>query len=203
MSADPSITHWLERLRQGDPAAADVLFRAYFERLVRLTRAHLSNQVRAAGDEEDVALAALDSFFRGAAAGRFPSLQDREDLWRLLLTISICKARDLANRERRQRRGSGQVVRAVDLLDLPGEPGADLDRLAGPEPPADVVACFAEEVRERLAQLPGEDLRRVALARLEGDSVAEVANRLGVSRRAVERKLRLIRQFWHQSGPSE
>ena len=31
-----------------------------------------------------------------------------------------------------------------------------------------------------------------------GDTVAEAASRLGISRRAVERKLRLIRQIWQE-----
>jgi DNA-directed RNA polymerase specialized sigma24 family protein len=199
MSQDISVTRWLCRLRDGDAAAAEVLFRAYFERLVRLARVHLSPVVTRAADEEDVALSALDSFFRGAAAGRFPRLDDRHDLWRLLLTITLYKVRDLANRERRQRRGGGQVVAAADLLDLLGESDADLDRLTGPEPPPDLVVCFADEVRYRLAGLPGDDLRRVVLARLEGDTVPEVARRLGMSQRAVERKLRLIRQLWQSA----
>jgi DNA-directed RNA polymerase specialized sigma24 family protein len=198
MSQDVSITHWLERLRQGDSAAAGVLFRVYFERLAHLARAHLSQSVRRAADEEDVALAALDSFFRGVKAGRFVDLHNREDLWRLLLTITLFKAHDQANRESRLRRGGGRTVPATDLLDLLGEPGADLDRLAGPEPPPDLVASFAEEVRRRLEQLPGDDLRGVALARLEGDTVAEAATRLGISKRAVERKLCLIRQLWQE-----
>ena len=67
----------------------------------------------------------------------------------------------------------------------------DLDRLTGPEPPPDLAAAFADEVRQRLAELPGDDLRRVALARLEGDTVAEAATRLAVSRRVVERNLPL------------
>ena len=32
-------------------------------------------------DEEDVALSAFDSFCRGAEQGRFPRLDDRDDLW--------------------------------------------------------------------------------------------------------------------------
>jgi DNA-directed RNA polymerase specialized sigma24 family protein len=198
MPPEVSATHWLERLRQGDSAAAEVLFRAYFDRLTQLARAHLKQSVRRAADEEDVALAALHSFFRGVQAGRFPNVQDRTDLWRLLLSITLCKARDLANRETRQRRGGGQTVSATDLFDLLGEAGADLDCFAGPEPPPDLVAVFAEEVRGRLVQLPGDDLRNVALARLEGDTVAEAAQRLGISQRAVERKLRLIRQIWQE-----
>jgi hypothetical protein len=33
MAADVSVTRWLEQLRAGKPAAAEVLFCAYFERL--------------------------------------------------------------------------------------------------------------------------------------------------------------------------
>jgi DNA-directed RNA polymerase specialized sigma24 family protein len=199
MSQDVSVTRWLEQLRAGNAAAAEPLFRAYFERLVRLARQHLARDVVRAADEEDVALAALDSFFRGVAAGRYPSVRDRTDLWRLLLTITLGKARDLARHEGRQRRGGGQVTPAADLDDLLAEPGADLDRLAGPEPPPDLAVSFAEQVRRRLRLLPGDDLRRVALARLEGDTVAEVARRLGCSQRAVERKLRLIRRIWQEA----
>jgi DNA-directed RNA polymerase specialized sigma24 family protein len=195
MSQDVSITNWLERLRNGDIAAAGPLFRAYFERLACLARVHLTRSVRRVADEEDVALAALHSFFRGVKAGRFPDLQDRHDLWRLLLTITLFKARDLANRESRQRRGGGATVVATDLLDLFG----NLDHLTGSEPPPDLVVSFADEVRHRLQQLPGDDLRQVTLARLEGDTVSEVATRLGMSQRAVERKLRLIRQFWQEA----
>ena len=202
MSSDVSVTRWLELLRQGDAQAAEVLFRAYFQRLAVLARAHLSPAVRRPADEEDVALMALASFFRGVAAGRFPRLQDRHDLWRLLLVITLFKARDLARRERRQLAGGGRVSTAADLVDLLGGPGEDLDRLAGPEPPPDLAVSFAEQVRHRLAQLPGDDLRQVALARLEGCTVAEVAERLGLSRRAVERKLSLIRQIW-QDGFGE
>jgi DNA-directed RNA polymerase specialized sigma24 family protein len=199
MPNDVSVTRWLARLRQGDAHAAEVLFRAYFERLVRLARSHLRQDVRRAADEEDVALSALNSFFRGVAADRFPRLQDRHDLWRLLLTITLFKVRDLVNREHRQRRGGGRIVTAVDLFDLLDEPGDDLDRLTSPDPPPDLVVAFADQCRHWLEQLPGDDLRRVALARLEGDTVAEAAERLGISWRAVERKLRLIRQIWHDA----
>jgi DNA-directed RNA polymerase specialized sigma24 family protein len=189
-------TGWLERLRGNDRAAADVLFRTYFERLVQLARQHLAATVRRAADEEDVALSALNSFFRGVASNCFPDLHDRNDLWRILLTITLCKARTLARHEQRQRRGGGQVTREADLLNPEGEPGASLDALIGTEPPPDLVACFAEQVRHLMEQLPGDDLRDVARARLEGDSVSETAQRLGLSQRAVERKLRLIRQCW-------
>ncbi len=196
MSSDLSVTSWLERLRAGDAAAAGKLFQVYFERLIRLARAHLSPVVRRAADEEDVALSAFNCFVRAAEAGRYPDLHNRHDLWRLLLTLTLHKARDLANWERRGKRDARRAIREVDLLDLAGQPDAGLDGLVGPEPPPDLVVSFAEQVRQRLTQLPDDDLRRVALARLEGHSVAEAAVILGLSRRTIERKCKLIQQFW-------
>ncbi len=196
MTSDPSVTSWLERLRAGDDLAANKLFQIYFERLVHLARAHLSRAVCRAANEEDVAQSAFISFFRGAADGRFSDLHNRDDLWRLLFTLTLRKARDLANRERRKKQDARRTIREVDLLDLVGQPGAGLDGLASPEPPPDVVVSFTEQVRQRLAQLPGDDLRRVALAHQEGHTVAEIATLLKWSRSKVERKLRLIREIW-------
>ncbi|MGA7497553.1 MAG: ECF-type sigma factor, partial [Isosphaeraceae bacterium] len=89
-----SITHWLGDLRGGDLAAAQPLWERYFGRLVVLARGKLERQrhARAEADEEDAALSAFNSFCVGVAQGRFPQLADREDLWRILMTITVRKA---------------------------------------------------------------------------------------------------------------
>src|SRR5262249_670181 len=51
-----SVSVWLDRLRAGDPAAAQRLWDRYFERLVGLARGKLAARFRRAADEEDVAL---------------------------------------------------------------------------------------------------------------------------------------------------
>ena len=84
------------------------LWRRYFEALVRLARDRLRGAPRAMADEEDAALDAFDSFVRGAARGRYPRLDDRDDLWRLLVVITERKAIDQAQHERRQKRGGGK-----------------------------------------------------------------------------------------------
>src|SRR5262245_56797441 len=99
MSSDGDVTLWLRQLRAGDREAAQPLWERYFRRLTALVRDRLRGLPRAAADEEDVALSAFDSFFRRAEAGRFPRLDDRDDLWQLLLLIATRKACDLAQRE--------------------------------------------------------------------------------------------------------
>ena len=112
MSPEPdgSVTSWIDRLRVGDDVAARRLWERYFHALVRLARADLRAKPRGAVDEEDIALSAFDSFCRGAEQGRFPRLDDRDGLWRLLVTITARKVVDQVERQCRQKRGGGRVV---------------------------------------------------------------------------------------------
>jgi hypothetical protein len=125
-----SVTLWLGALKDGDLAAAQPLWERYFAQLVRLARARLRARPRAGADtdDEDAALSAFDSFCAGAARGRFPQLADRDELWRLLVTLTARKVRAQIQRQRRQKRGGGHVLHEADLL------GADADGGdAGPE----------------------------------------------------------------------
>src|SRR6516162_5587428 len=105
MNTGNSVTRWVSALKQGDQSAAQGLWEVYFHRLVGLAHARLRDAPRRMADEEDVALSAFDSFCRGARAGRFPRLADRNDLWQILVLITVRKAIDLCNYERRQSRG--------------------------------------------------------------------------------------------------
>ena len=192
MPVPPSVTTWLHLLRAGDPAAAQPLWERYYGDLVRLAHTHLTAQVRGAVDPEDVALSAFASFCRGAAEGRFPQLNDRHDLWRLLFTMTLRHAADQARREGARRRGGGSRIDVADLLDLPD---ADLDQLPGDAPDPAWAAAVAEEVAALLRDLPGDDLRQLAQLRLEGHTLPEIARQTGRSLRSVERKWALVRQF--------
>jgi DNA-directed RNA polymerase specialized sigma24 family protein len=192
-----SVTLWLGALRAGDPAAAQRLWDRYFTDLVRLARARLRAAPRAAEDEEDVALGAFDSFCAAASQGRFPRLDDRDDLWRLLVALTEHKAADLVRRHRRMKRGGGRVAHEVDVA----RPGGDLlDQLVGPAPTPEFAALVAEEYRRRLAALPSEQLRRIAVLKLEGYGNEEIAGRVGLGLRSVVRKLDLIRRAWLGDG---
>jgi hypothetical protein len=81
------VTRWIRGLAENDPSSAKAILERYFDKLVRLARRRLGSLRRRVMDEEDVALSAMRSFFGGAAQGRFPKLEDRNDLWRLLLSL--------------------------------------------------------------------------------------------------------------------
>jgi len=204
MRPEASVTLWIDRLKVGDPDAAQKLWERYFRRLVGLARKKLRAAPRRAADEEDVALSAFDSFCRGAEQDRFPQLHDRLDLWQLLVLLTARKAVDLAQHERRQKRGGGAVL---DEAALPGPAGssaqeAALEQIEGPEPTPAFAAQVAEECRRLLERLDSPELRDVALRKVEGYSNEEIADQLGCGLRTVERRLRLIRGIWEQEGLS-
>src|SRR5215470_15704111 len=110
MSADQPVTWSLHQpQREAAAGAARELWQRYFAQLVELARQRLRGTLRRVADEEDVALSAFDSFCRGVEQGRFPQLKDRDGLWALLVLITVRKAADLVQYNRRGRRGGGQV----------------------------------------------------------------------------------------------
>jgi len=65
-----------------------------------------------------------------------------------------------------------------------------------------LAAQIAEECRRLLAALDSDELRSIAVWKMEGDTTEEIAARIGRSPRTVERKLRMIRTLWEeQAGP--
>jgi DNA-directed RNA polymerase specialized sigma24 family protein len=184
MSHEGSVSHWLGQLKGGDPAAAQPLWERYYQGLVALARTKLLGAPRRVMDEEDVALSAFDSFCRAAGQGRFPQINDRHDLWRLLVSITARKALD-------QRRHQGRLKRAGAA-----DEAADLAEIIGREPTPAFAAQVAEECQRLLASLGDAELEGVALWKMEGYTTQEIASRLGYVNRTVERKLHLIRSIW-------
>jgi DNA-directed RNA polymerase specialized sigma24 family protein len=194
-----SVTRWMGGLKAGDPEAVRQLWERYFADLVRLARARLRDASRAVADEEDAALSAFDSLCRGAEQGRFPRLDDRDDLWRVLVTITARKAADLVQHERRLKRGSGHVRTEADLALAALEAGG-VGQVPASEPSPALAALLADECRRLFDALPDESLRAVARLRLEGYSNPEIAASQCCGLSTVERRLRTIRSLWTARG---
>ncbi len=187
----------LRGLKQGDPAAIERLWADYFQKLVVLARKHLPKDSRRASDEEDVALSAFQSMCNGAAAGQFPKLDDREDLWRLLVVITLRKARRVMRRGQSQKRGGGRASGDSPYMpDGKTQTPGSLAEVLGEGPSPAFAAEVAEECERLLGQLGDEQLRSIALLKMEGYTVAEIAQKLTCGHRSVERGLQAIRAKW-------
>ncbi len=193
-----SISQWVLGAKRGDSQAIAALWQCYFERLVRLARQKLAAAPRRVADEEDVALSAFASFCRAAQAGRLPDLADRQGLWRLLIRLTAEKAADQARREGRVKRGGGRV-RGESAFAHGDCSGIDqgLAQIIGDVPTPEFAAMVAEECAHLLQRL-NDDLRAVALAKMQDSTNEEIARSLCCSLSTVERSLRLIRKIWQQ-----
>jgi DNA-directed RNA polymerase specialized sigma24 family protein len=200
MRPEGSVTCWLGQLQAGDPAAVQQLWQRYFQRLVGLARQKLRNAPRRVADEEDVALSAFDSFCRNAEQGRFPQLLDRDSLWRLLVVLTARKAAHQIRDEQRLKRGGGAVIHGQATAEA--DEGSLLEQVLSREPSPAFAAEVAEQCQRLLRMLKDPELEAVALARMEGSSVEEIAGQLGYAARSIKRKLHLIRGLWEKELPT-
>jgi DNA-directed RNA polymerase specialized sigma24 family protein len=176
-----AISILLSRVRAGDEAAFEQLWKHYYAKLVSLAGKAVSSGPGGVVDADDAAQSALASFYAGVMRGRYPNLHDRTGLWKLLLTITLCKARASARKARHRRK----------LLVKYFENGVDHI-----EPSPAFAAELADQFGHLMSCLPDVLVRQVAVAKLEGYSNEEIARQVGKSIPTVERKLRLIRQLW-------
>lgn len=194
-SAEKSVTIFIQQLQAGERSATEGLWEHFYSRLVSLARARLSAKTQRVVDGEDVALDALNTCFRRLEEGLFPSIQDRDNLWALLATITERKASN-ANRDLNAlKRGRGQIRGESVFLIRESEQASGISGVVGSEPTADMIALFAEEFDGRLRQL-NESEKSVAIRKLEGLTNQEIAESENMSLSSVERKLQNIRRKW-------
>jgi DNA-directed RNA polymerase specialized sigma24 family protein len=201
---DGSVTLWIGDLKAGNHLAAHHLWDRYFGRMVGLARRRIQAAHLRGGseDEEDAALSAFESLCQGAAHGQFSQLEDRNDLWRLLVVITGRKVVDQVKRRCRQKRGGGRVLDETALAGDSFDDGrAGLDQLMGDCSDPAFIATAAEECRRLLESLGDDSLRQIALARMDGETNETIAERLGCSLRTVANKLKLIRMKWECEAP--
>ena len=179
---DPgSVTRWINDLKGGELDAAQPLWERYFADLVRLARVRLRATPRTAADEEDVALSAFDSFCAGVARGRFPRLDDRNDLWRVLVTITARKAADQALRERRRSAAAaGSAARRTSSGEGPRGMRISSGRSRAPSRPPNsppwwprsAAGSSGPSATRRFARLPWSGWKATPTKRSPGDWAA-------------------------------
>jgi RNA polymerase sigma factor (sigma-70 family) len=186
MSSADCVTRWIEQMKQGDEAAVQKLVEHYFQRLVQVARKKLQILPQLADYDEDVALSAFKSVVLGAQREQFARLQDRQDLWRLLVVLTLRKAIDLLRKE-------GRIQKEDEV---------DIAQLLSHEPSPELAAQITDECHRLLDQLGNAQLRSIALWKMEGYSNEEIADKLHCVPRTVERRLQLIRQIWEAEIPA-
>ena len=201
LMSDQSVTQWIEALKHGrqkdQRVAANDLWSRYVARLIRVAQIQLRSGSRRVADEEDVVVTAFESFLRGVEQGRFHHLKDRNDLWQILVMLTERKAVDQRRAYSAKKRGNAQV--RGESVFAEGEAHASHQAFAGfvdLNPSPEFAAQATEELARLLAILENDELRRIAVLKMEGYTNQEIANQLTKSISSIERKLALIREIW-------
>lgn len=179
---------WLERLEAGDDKAVSELVGIVYQQLVGFARKKLIGMPPQVADDEGAVISALRSFFSGVQNGQFPEMQDENDLWRVLATITARKAIRQLRVHWKQSGEAGRVKRNADIDHL-------VSRFSSPED----NAITMDEFECRLDDLDDPLLKKIALMRLEGLETSDIADQLSIHIRSIQRKLKLIESKWLES----
>jgi RNA polymerase sigma-70 factor (ECF subfamily) len=169
----------LRRIHSGEQEAATALYLRYAERVHALARSKTSNALAARLDPEDIVQSVFRTFFRRASEGHY-DIPDGDELWKLLLVISLNKIRTLAGYHRAAKR---DVTATVTMEAEAAAPSSSEE---------ESLKILEMIIEETLSDLP-EAQREMIRLRIEGHGVAEIADKTQRSKRSVERVLQQFR----------
>jgi len=172
-----SDTSLLVRFQAGEDDAATALYTRYAERLMVLAHRNAGDDLSARVDAEDIVQSVFRTFFRRVSDGHY-LIPEGEELWKLLLVIALNKVRMIAEHHRAAKRDIGQT-RSIGQQEFANRADA-----------TDVLRMTIDDI---LVTLP-EPHQQVVHERIDGYEIAEIAQRVALSRRSVERILQSFRK---------
>lgn len=166
---------WFGNLADGDPDTVQQFWEQYGGPMRRVAERQIANRLKTRVDADDIVQSACRTFFRRIGEGEF-ELNGTESLWRLLLTITLNKARMQARYHTRDRRNVGreQAIPEAGAFQ-PSESVSFLD-----------TVDFSDLLEHVLGQLDDEQ-KQILTMTLDGKAQAEIAKALGCSERTVRR----------------
>ena len=179
-----------------DGHAATDLWNRYFQRLGTYAKKKIFPRLLRHFDEDDIANSTFMALVKGLRESRFDKVTNRDELWQMMTIIASRKIANATKFFDRQKRGGGKV-KGESVF---GESGiysvADMVNHVFSENEYDQFEKICDEL---LCGISDKRTRQVAVLRLQGYSIAEIAEKLGVAPRTIDRELAMIREFWNES----
>jgi DNA-directed RNA polymerase specialized sigma24 family protein len=186
---DLPITEYLQAYKAGDAGRLNDILNVYWCQLVAHCDARLKRQFKTQQDGQDFAIQAFQNLVEGIQRGKWPRLENRNDLWQVLLQAANCRIKDFVRQQMAAKRG-GQMQRLGTGPNSCGAGPLDLDQF----PARDPFAADAEQLVELMLDL-SHRLRgmtthvRILVDHLNNYTNQEIAIRHEISSRTVRRKL--------------
>jgi RNA polymerase sigma-70 factor (ECF subfamily) len=174
----------MQRLREGSEEAAQVLFERYGPHILRVVRRKLHHKLRPQFDSIDFVQDVWASFF--ADRSRQATFDRPEALVRFLANMACHKVIDaFRHNVRAQKRDATRERPLEQIVDT------HKARLVAQDPTPSHVAGVNEEWEQLAKRLPARYQPMLALLR-QGDTHEEIARKLGLHEKTVQRMLRRI-----------
>ncbi len=174
----PTDRSLVRRLQVGSNDAASQLYLKYARRLQSLAKANVARDLSARLDVEDIVQSIFRTFFRRVSRGEY-EIPEGEELWGLLLVIGLNKIRAVGEYHRAAKRDV-RLTAGDAALDRAVEKEAEGDEVS-----LSILRMAIEELMEKFSPVH----REVLNMRIEGNDIAAIAERVGRSKRSVERIL--------------
>lgn len=181
-----SVTVWVKQLPAGDLAAQEAIFRRYQEPLVGYAAFRLKQLGVRATEADDIAQDVFMGLFKRTVDGKMPDLIDRDVLWLKLRRICGDRVKD-ARRKRtlntESALGDGVDVSVVGLARV-AEQHFD-----------DCVLTLEHGLLQHYLRQRSPDLPEIASLRMQGYSIDQIAEKLQLPPRTVDRRVQWINEL--------
>jgi RNA polymerase sigma-70 factor (ECF subfamily) len=181
-TGDASDRSLLRRLRHGEESAATALYIKYARRLLALAQAKTSTDLAAKEEADDIVQSVFKSFFRKASAGLY-DVPAGEELWNLLLVITINKIRAKGNYHRAAKRDMRLAAGDQPLDAVPADGAGN-----------DVALAELQMVIDGILQSLPDKSAEIVERRIAGHEVNDIVAQVKRSKRTVERVLQDFRE---------
>ena len=189
-----SLSVILTNAQQGDSIAETTVYREFVDKLVRVASNRISARFRAKIAPEEIVQSVFASFFHRHRKNEF-QFENWNELWSLLLRITVCKCSDRIAEFRTKKRDIQRELAARTEND--SDP---TDFVRSPEPSAEEIAIF-EDSLDQLFDLLSEQQQQVVSLRLQGMSNLEISQLIGRTERSVYRILNQIKSIFSTIDP--
>jgi RNA polymerase sigma factor (sigma-70 family) len=163
----------------------------FSQSLARLAQRHLDARLKSRLEGEDVVQSAFRTFLRRNARGEF-QVEGTADLWRLLVRITVMKARAKGRYHTADRRNPRHEVHGDEWF----------SDLIAREPEAGEADSLVDTIDALLDGTP-DWYASVLEMRLDDVSITEIADHLKLSRQSIHRALRVLKDRLQREGDLE
>ena len=185
-----SVTGLIGRVKKQDSVAAHELWRRYFTQLHHVAKKNFGDSHSPEADEEDAASMAFHAMLDGFKSGRFAKINNRDEFWRMVVTITKRNVVKIQRRNKTLKRGGDKRKAGERPEELQDRKDRDSEALVD----------LSDTIRSVVAGLPNENCRQVFFLRIAGHNISEIVEETGLSERTVKRQLDTIRKFWKKKN---